>query len=55
MRDLRVSVESSAYAVIATFVVAYGLVSKRLANTVITDPMIFVAFGLLMSAPSQVW
>jgi NhaP-type Na+/H+ or K+/H+ antiporter len=32
--------------VIAAFVVAYGLVSGRLAGTVVTPPMLFVAFGL---------
>ncbi len=33
--------------VIAAFVVAYGLVSGRLAGTLVTPPMLFVAFGLV--------
>lgn len=43
--------EHFAYAVIAAFVLAYGLISKRLENTFVTDPMVFVFFGLLLSAP----
>ena len=32
---------------IAVFVLAYGLVSKRLERTIVTPPMVFVALGLL--------
>lgn len=35
-------------AVVAAFVIAYALVSQRLSTTVITGPMAFVAFGVLV-------
>jgi sodium/hydrogen antiporter len=35
-------------AIVAAFVVAYALVSRRLSTTVITGPMVFVAFGVLV-------
>ena len=35
-------------AVIAVFVVAYGACSARLSRTVVTPPMVFVAFGIVM-------
>jgi NhaP-type Na+/H+ or K+/H+ antiporter len=41
--------EPLGYALIATFVLLYGLVSKRLQNTIITDPMVFVLFGFFLS------
>ncbi len=37
-------------AVIAAFVVAYGLVSGRIDRSVITGPMVFVGFGLLIGS-----
>ena len=36
-------------AIIAAFVVAYSLVSRRFSRSAITGPMVFVAFGLLVS------
>ena len=42
--------EHSAYAVIATFIVLYGIVSKRLQSTIITDPIVFVIFGFCLSS-----
>jgi NhaP-type Na+/H+ or K+/H+ antiporter len=41
--------EQLGYALIATFVLLYGLVSKRLQNTIITDPIVFVLFGFFLS------
>jgi len=41
--------EPLGYALIATFVLLYGLVSKRLQNTIITDPIVFVLFGFFLS------
>ena len=35
-------------AVIAVFVVAYGACAARLSRTVVTPPMVFVAFGIVM-------
>ncbi len=35
-------------AAVAAFLVAYGLVSKRLSTTIFTGPLLFVSFGLLM-------
>ena len=35
-------------ALIAAFVVAYGLISARVRRSVLTGPMVFVAFGLLI-------
>ena len=42
--------EHLAYAVIATFIVLYGIVSKRLQSTIITDPIVFVIFGFCLSS-----
>ena len=42
--------ESADLAIIAVFVIAYALVSGRLSRTVITAPMVFVAFGLLVGS-----
>jgi NhaP-type Na+/H+ or K+/H+ antiporter len=42
--------ENSAYLVIATFIVFYGIVSKRLQSTIITDPIVFVIFGFCLSS-----
>ncbi len=36
-------------AVIAAFILVFGMISKRIQKTVITPPMIFVVFGLLLS------
>ena len=36
------------FAVIATGVILFGLVSKRLESTVITPPMVFTVFGLII-------
>lgn len=41
--------EPLAYALIAAFVVLYGVVSKKLDSTIISGPMIFVIFGFLLS------
>ncbi len=38
------------FAVIAAFILAFGAVSNRLTRTVITAPMVFVAFGLLLGS-----
>ena len=43
-------IEHLAYALIAAFVVLYGIVSKRLENTVISGPMVFVIFGFILSS-----
>ena len=40
--------ETQDFAVIAAGVVLFGLVSKRLQSTIITAPMVFAAFGLLI-------
>ena len=37
------------FAVLAIFVLAYGLISKRLEKTVISAPLVFVIFGILLS------
>jgi len=42
--------EDLAYALIAAFVVFYGAFSKRLDSTVISGPMVFVAFGIILSS-----
>jgi NhaP-type Na+/H+ or K+/H+ antiporter len=42
--------ENSAYLVIAAFIVFYGIVSKRLQSTIITDPIVFVIFGFCLSS-----
>ena len=39
--------DSYGFAVIATGVILFGLVSKRLEGTMLTAPMVFVAFGLV--------
>jgi NhaP-type Na+/H+ or K+/H+ antiporter len=36
-------------AAIALFILAFGLISKRIEKSVITPPMVFTAFGLLLS------
>ncbi len=36
-------------AVIAAFILVFGMISKRIQKTVITPPMMFVVFGLLLS------
>jgi NhaP-type Na+/H+ or K+/H+ antiporter len=41
--------ENSAYLVIATFLILYGVVSKRLQSTIISDPIVFVIFGFCLS------
>jgi NhaP-type Na+/H+ or K+/H+ antiporter len=41
--------EGIGFAVIAAGVIVYGLVSRRLQDSIITAPMVFVAFGLLVS------
>ena len=41
--------EAVTFAVIAIFVLGYGLVSKRLEKTVISAPIIFVLFGIFLS------
>lgn len=41
--------ENSAYLVIATFLILYGIVSKRLQSTIISDPIVFVIFGFCLS------
>lgn len=38
------------FAIIAAFILAFGAVSNRLTRTVITAPMVFVAFGVLLGA-----
>ncbi len=38
-----------AFGLIAAFVVLYGVVSKRLQSTIISDPMVFVIFGFFLS------
>ncbi len=42
--------EHLAYAIIATFVILYGAVSKRLESTIISGPMVFVVFGFILSS-----
>ena len=39
--------ETLGFAVVATFILAYGMVSGRLDESPITAPMVFVAFGLI--------
>ena len=41
--------ESQVLAIVALLILAFGLVSGRLQNSVITPPMVFVTFGLLVS------
>jgi len=40
--------EPITFAVIAIFVLGYGLVSRRLENTIISAPIIFVLFGIIL-------
>ena len=40
--------ETLTFVAVAVFILAFGLVSARLAKTVITPPMVFVAFGILV-------
>ncbi|MGB3363844.1 MAG: cation:proton antiporter [Thermodesulfobacteriota bacterium] len=42
--------EELSFALIAVFVILYGVVSKRLQTTVISGPMIFVIFGFILSS-----
>jgi NhaP-type Na+/H+ or K+/H+ antiporter len=42
--------EPLTYALIAAFVVLYGVVSKKLDSTIISGPMIFVIFGFILSS-----
>ena len=42
--------ESADLAIVAAFVIGYGLVSGRLSRTVVTGPMVFVVFGLLVGS-----
>ncbi|MCZ6462620.1 MAG: cation:proton antiporter, partial [Actinobacteria bacterium] len=42
--------ESADLAIVAAFVIGYALVSGRLSRTVISGPMVFVAFGLLVGS-----
>ena len=41
--------EALAIAAIAVFLIVFGLISGRLQNSIITPPMVFVAFGMLVS------
>ena len=41
--------ESQVLAIVALLILAFGLVSGRLQHSVITPPMVFVTFGLLVS------
>ena len=41
--------ESQVLAIVALLILAFGLVSGRLQNSVITPPMVFVTFGLVVS------
>ncbi len=40
--------DTATFALVAAFLLAFGLISGRLAKTVITPPMVFVTFGLLV-------
>jgi NhaP-type Na+/H+ or K+/H+ antiporter len=42
--------ETLSFAVVALFILAFGLVSRRIQKTVISPPMVFVLFGLLVSS-----
>src|SRR5210317_1832377 len=42
--------EELSFALIAVFVILYGVVSKRLQTTVISGPMVFVIFGFILSS-----
>ena len=39
--------ETLTFVAVAVFILAFGVVSKRLAKTIITPPMVFVGFGIL--------
>jgi Kef-type K+ transport system membrane component KefB len=41
--------DSESFLVIAAGLVAFAMVSGKLSNTIITPPMIFAAFGLVIS------
>ena len=47
-RPLRNPMDTATFALVAAFLLAFGLISGRLAKTVITPPMVFVTFGLLV-------
>lgn len=47
--------ESIAFIVIAVCILGFGLVSGRLQNSVITPPIVFVLFGLLVSPRALGW
>ncbi len=40
--------QTAGFALIALFILAYGLISRRIENTMITPPMVFVGFGILI-------
>lgn len=42
--------ERQLFALIAVFILVFGLVSQRLRKTILTPPMVFVAFGLLVGS-----
>lgn len=42
--------EELAFALIAVFVLLYGIISKRLQTTIISGPMVFVVFGFILSS-----
>jgi len=42
--------EPITFALIAAFVILYGVVSKRLESTIISGPMVFVIFGFILSS-----
>lgn len=41
--------ESQTFVIIAVLILGFGLVSGRLQKSIITPPMVFVVFGMLMS------
>lgn len=47
--------DTVALAVIATGILAFGLISRRVANTVVTPPMVFVLFGFVVSPAALGW
>ncbi|MEE9595579.1 MAG: cation:proton antiporter, partial [Acidiferrobacterales bacterium] len=47
--------ESLAFIVVAVCILGFGLVSGRLQNSVITPPIVFVLFGLLVSPRALGW
>lgn len=42
--------EELVFALIAVFVLLYGIVSKRIQTTIISGPMVFVVFGFILSS-----